>query len=361
MALDITTPAEALTEAATLFSGLIAGLPDIPDLPTAPTVNIPSLSAIPADLAGEINLADIDELTSGAVAGTGVFDKMMASLHSHIESQYHNNIIGKSDVAQVYIAAIQAALPQAVQFLLSGQTAQWNAKLIQIQAQNAFLERAKLTAELETAKLVAYRTQAEVYAAQVNAITAQTAYANGKLQLAATLQQINTLEAQQAVNEANYDEAYTKTRDTLPGGGAPGGHTSRDFDLKEAALVTAEKQHALLDAQRDVQRAQTRDTNLDSTPVAGVIGVQKSLYTQQIQSYKDDGQNKAVKVLADLWTSAKALDDTVASPGPLAGNLMMASNKYLNNLGLPNAMVGADTPATGAPSQDTDWTTPGDQ
>jgi hypothetical protein len=110
-----------------------------------------------------------------------------------------------------------------------------------------------------------------------------------------------------------------------------------------------------------VQRAQTYDTNTDLTAVAGVIGVQKSLYQQQIQSYQLDGKNKGVKLLADLWTSAKALDDTVQSPGPLAGNLMIAANKYMNDLGLPNAAVSADTPATGAPSQDTDWNTPGDQ
>jgi hypothetical protein len=361
MALDYTTPAEALSESATLFSGLIAGLPAIPAFPSPATITIPPVEAVPVDLTGEVNKADVDELTSGAVAGTGVFDKIMLSLSTHIESQYQKELIGKSDVAQVYIAAIQAVLPQAVQFVLSAEQSYWQAKLIQIQAQNAFLERARLNAEIETAKLVAYRAQADAYAAQVNAITAQGTYANNKLQLAATLQQINTLEAQQAINEANYDEAYTKTRDVLPGGGAPAGHVGRDFDLKEAALTTAQKQQVLLDAQANVQRAQTYDTNTDLTTVAGVIGVQKSLYEQQIASYVLDGKNKGVKVVADLWTSAKALDDAVTSPGPLSGNLMLAMNKYLNDLGLPNAAVSADSPATGAPSQDTDWMTPGDQ
>ncbi len=361
MALDYTTSAEALTEASTLHSGLIAGLPAIPTMPSPAEVSIPEVPAIPEELLGAIDIASVEELTSGSVSGSGVFDKIMSSINTHIESQYAKGILGKSEVAEVYVAAIGAVMPQAVQFLLSGQTALWQAKLVQIQAQNAFLERTKLVAELETAKLVAYRAQAEAYMAQVNAITSQTNYANAKLQLSKTLQEINTLEARQAVDEANYDEAYTKTHDTLPGGGAPAGHTGRDFDLKEAALITATKQQALLDAQINVQRAQTYDTNTDTTPVAGVIGVQKNLYNQQITSYQLDGKNKGVKVLADLWTSAKALDDSVASPGPLAANLMMASNRYMNDLGLPNAMVSADTPATGAPSTDTDWTTPGKQ
>lgn len=361
MALDYTTPAEALTETTTLFSGLIAGLPALPAFPAAPTVSIPPLADIPAELESTIVLPSVDELTSGGVAGSGVFDKIMSSVSAHIESQYFKDIIGKSDVAQIYVAAIETVLPQAIQFLVAGQQSLWQTKLIQIQAQNAFLERAKLIAELETATLIAYRAQAEAYAAQVGAITAQSTYANSKLQLTKTLQDINTSEAQQAIAEAQYDAAYVQTRDTLPGGGAPAGHTSRDFDLKDSQLATLAKQQALLDAQANVQRAQTYDTNTDSTPVAGVIGVQKELYTQQIDSYKLDGQNKGVKLLADLWTSSKALDDSVQSPGPLAGNLMMASNKYMNNLGLPNAMVNADTPATGAASTDTDWNVPGDQ
>lgn len=361
MALDYTTPAEAISEVGTLYTGLISGLPAVPTLPTPGVVTIPPVGDVPPDLATEVAQASVDELTSGAVAGTGVFDKIMSSLNAHIESQYQKGIIGKSEVASVYIAAIQAVLPQAVQFVLSNEQSYWQSKLLQIQAQNAYLERARLVAEVETAKLVAYRAQAEAYTAQVAALTAPTTYANGKMQLAKTLQEINSLEAQQAVSEATYDDAYVKTHNTLPSGAAPTGHASRDFALKDAALVTSTKQQNLLDAQVNVQRAQTYDTNTDTTPVAGVIGVQKQLYSQQIQSYQLDGKNKGVKVLADLWTSAKALDDSVQSPGPLAGNLMMAYNRYLNDLGLPSAMVSADSPATGAPSQDTDWNTAGDQ
>lgn len=362
MALDYTTPAEAITEVDTLFNGVITGLPASPVMPSPPTVTIPDVGTVPADLSTEIEGADIEELTSGAASGTGVFDKIMSSVNTHIESQYFKGIIGKSDVANVYIAAIQAVLPQAVAFVLQENQSYWQSKLLQIQAQNAYLERARLTADVETAKLVAYRAQAEAYIAQVNSITAQTQFANGKMQLSKTLQEINTLEAQQAVLESQYDEQWTKTHNLLPDGvTAPTGHTSRDWLLKDAAYATAGKQQSLLDAQINVQRAQTYDTNTDTTAVAGVIGVQKNLYNQQITSYQRDGENKAVKMMADLWTSAKALDDTVQSPGPLAGNLMMAVNTYLNNLGLPNAMVSADSPATGAPSQDIDWTTPGDQ
>lgn len=361
MALELTSPAEALTEAATLFSGLIVGLPSLPDFPEPPEVDIADPGTLPADLTATVPAVALADLTEGVVSGSGVFDKMMQSIQTHIESQYNKNLISKSEVAAIYIAAIQAALPQSIQFLVANQQAFWQTKLIQIQAQNAYLERTRLQVEIASARLQAFRAQAEAYSAQVGALTAQTQYANGKLQLVATMQAINSNEVQEALTEANYFDAYLKTNSTLPSGAAPGGHAAKDFLLKDEQIDMLNRQQLLLDAQTNVQRAQTYDTNTDTTPVAGVIGTQKNLYTQQIASYVLDGKNKAVKVVADLWTSAKALDDAVTSPGPLSGNLMMGLNKYMNDAGLPNAMVSPDTPGSGAPSTDTDWNTPGDQ
>jgi hypothetical protein len=361
MALDYTTVAEALAEAATLHTGLSADLPALPDLPAPEVITIPGVGEVPPDLSEEVVKPTIEELTQSAVGGEGIFDKIMTTVSTHIEGQYNKGIIGKSDIASVYIAAIQTVLPQSLSFLMNQEQAFWASKLVQLQAQNAYLERARLVADVETAKLVAYRTQAEAYKAQVEALTAQMTFSNVKMQLVKTLQEINNLEIQQAIGEAQYDDAYVKTHSLLPDGGTPSGHASRDFLLKDAALVTAQKQQDLLTAQTNVQRAQTYDTNTDTTPVAGIMGTQKQLYTQQIESYQRDGENKGVKVLADLWTSAKALDDATPSPGPLSGNLIMAINKYMNNLNLPNAFVNPDTPATGVPSGDADWDTPGDQ
>ena len=361
MALDYTTPAEALAEATTLHTGLNGDLPELPDLPVPDVITIPGVGEVPLDLQTEVNKPTIDQLTQGAVGGSGLFDQIMATVSAHIEGQYFKNIIGKSEVAQVYIAAVQTVLPQSIQFLLNQDQTYWATRLLQLQAQNVYLERAKLVAEVETAKLLAFRTQAEAYAAQVAAMTAQMTYANAKMQLVKTLQDINLSEANQAVVEESFNDTYLKTHSLMPNGSAPGGHAQKDFLLKDAALVTAEKQQGLLAAQTNVQRAQTYDTNTDTTPVAGIMGTQKLLYAQQIQSYKDDGQNKGVKVIADLWTSAKALDDATQSPGPLAGNLILAMNKYLNNLGLPHAYNNPDTPATGLPSADANPYLPGDQ
>lgn len=361
MAIELTTPAEAISEAATLFLGLTVDAPPMPVFPPAPEIDIEIPDALPTDLTGAVTIPTINDLTSGAVAGDGVFDRMMSALNAHIEAQYHKGVIAQSDVAKVYVAAIETTFPQAVQFLLTSQTAYWQAKLVQIQTQNAWLERAKLNAEIQTAKLIAYKAQADAFTAQVNAGTAAATFANAKLALVATLQQINSQETVEAKNQADYDASYVQTHSTLPGGGTIGGMAEKDMALKTSQILTQTKQQNLFDAQTNVQRAQTYNTNTDGSIVTGIIGVQKDLYNQQISSYEQDAKNKGVKVVADLWTSAKALDDSVQSPGPLAGNLMMALNTYLNGLGIPNAMVGADTPGTGAPSTDTNWNSPGQQ
>jgi len=361
MALELTTPAEAIDEAAVLFTGLVTDAPDLPTFPEPPEIDIEEVGTLPTDLTTEIAIPTLAELTEGAAGADGVFDKLMSSVDAHITSQYHKGVFGTSDVSQIYAAAVQATLQQAIAFLLQGPQNFWQAKLVQVQTQNLWLERARLNAELQTARLVAFKAQADAATAQMNAFTARTQYANQKLQLVATLQTVNNGETQEAIQQAQYDAAYVQTHSLLPGGATPGGIVAKDLELKDEQITLTQNQQTLVQAQANVQRAQTYDTNTDLTAVTGVIGVQKNLYEQQIQSYIDDGKNKGVKVMADLWTSAKALDDAVEQPGPLATNLMLASNTYLNDLGLPNAMFSIDTPGTGTPSDDDDLLTPGQQ
>ena len=136
MALDYTTPAEALAEATTLHTGLNADLPVLPDLPVPDIITIPGVGEVPLDMQVEVNKPTVDQLTQGAVGGSGLFDQIMATVSAHIEGQYHKGIIGQSEVAQVYIAAVQTVLPQSIQFLLNQDQTYWATRLIQLQAQN---------------------------------------------------------------------------------------------------------------------------------------------------------------------------------------------------------------------------------
>lgn len=70
-----------------------------------------------------------------------------------------------------------------------------------------------------------------------------------------------------------------------------------------------------LQEQAEAQRGQTMDTRSDgTTPIAGSIGKQNSLYTQQVVSYQKDSQLKAAKVFSDVWITCRSIDEGFPLP-----------------------------------------------
>lgn len=63
----------------------------------------------------DIQLTDI---TTGAVDGSGVFDKLMVAVKGHITEEYENGRIKGSDYANVYLGALQGVLAQSVEYVL---------------------------------------------------------------------------------------------------------------------------------------------------------------------------------------------------------------------------------------------------
>jgi hypothetical protein len=74
------------------------------------------------------------------------------------------------------------------------------------------------------------------------------------------------------------------------------------------------EQYNLLKEQIETQRAQTLDTRTNGAAIAGAIGKQKALYTQQIDSYIKDGKYKAAKFWVDGWITQKSLDEGLLPP-----------------------------------------------
>ena len=62
-------------------------------------------------------MADILDITTGALNGTGYFDKFMAALNTQIENQHNLGRIQGTDYATVYLGALQLALQQAVAYV----------------------------------------------------------------------------------------------------------------------------------------------------------------------------------------------------------------------------------------------------
>ncbi|TJX55720.1 MAG: hypothetical protein E5W21_16270, partial [Mesorhizobium sp.] len=227
-------------------------------------------------LYGAIPQITVDDLTTGQVGGSGVFDKLMVSLVNHLKVEYQASRISGAEYTKAYIGIVGAALQNATQFLLTKDQAYWQALLVQAQARQAEVEIVKARVELETARVELVRTQFE-------AATAEANYGLTKIKI--------------STEDATYGNLLKQ---------------GEGLDFTNANILP--KQASLLGEQVEVQRAQTLDTRTDTLPVAGAVGKQKDLYTQQITSYQRDAETKFAKFLSDSWITQKTIDEGLLAP-----------------------------------------------
>lgn len=245
-----------------LMSVLLAG--ELQDLPEIDWDN--EAFKIPTDLESDLyksvqRLTNVD-LTMGVVGGTGTFDALMRGFKAHLQEEYDANRISGAEYTKAFIALTANAMQNAVQFLLGRDGAYWQSVIAQAQAITARVA-------LETAKVQHMSVLAEMRTARAN-------YALTKLKL------------------STEDVAFAT------------GQYNLNYILPQQRLLLTE--------QTEVQRAQTLNTRTDGTVVAGVLGKQKDLYTQQITSYKRDAEVKAAKLFTDAWTVQKTIDEGLLPP-----------------------------------------------
>ena len=82
-------------------------------------MTLPTLSAI--DITQPLPAPNIEELTTGSVDGTGVFDVLMQSTKAHLMEEYEAGRISGAEYTTVYLGALSAVLQQSVAYLLSHQ------------------------------------------------------------------------------------------------------------------------------------------------------------------------------------------------------------------------------------------------
>jgi len=273
----------AENEANELFGELTEGVdfafPDI-DL-SGPEWNLPIDTNSP--LYQPITPLTIADLTTKTLDGTGAFDVIMSSVGVHLKSEYNAGRITGAEYSKTWIASMQAALSSATQFVLSKDTAKWQAVTAQIQALTAKVE-------LQTAKANMLGKQAEA-----NMMAANFALAKMKL----------------ATESKTYCIAT--------------------FNLDNMLPVQLE----LVKEQREAQRAQTMDTRSDGATVTGSVGAQRSLHLQQITSYQRDAELKMTKLFTDAWTVMMTMVEGLTPPTAFTNaniDLLLAKVKTKNGL-----------------------------
>jgi hypothetical protein len=375
-------PAASGSLADTLFNELKSDanftLPSV-DL-TGPSYAFPDPSN--SDLYAEIPRLTEGHLTQRKVGGTGMFDALMASVGAHLKGEFEKNRITGKDYTDAYVALTQAALGNAVQYLLASESAYWQARMVQEQAKAAEIQVVGERVNLAIAKVKLASAQQEAYTLSANyaltkmklatedaqfrgieAQVAQTSYQTASLMPAQLTQLqkeieratyelsfllpkeleksnkgIEVLTSQISQTTAQKDQVLYQTSAILPAQkvGIEAETNLKNYQLgsllpaqvANTTVDTATKtynkdfilpeQKKLLQEQMEAQRAQTKDTRSDGGTINGTVGKQKDLYEQQITSYKRDAETKVAKMLVDGWTVQRSTDEGVGPPTQLA-------------------------------------------
>lgn len=246
------------------------------------------------------------EVTSGQVGGGGAFDQIMRGMGAHLQQEYEKSRITGADYTKAYIELTQAALSAALQFVLGRDQAFW-------QAQTAQVSAVKGKVELETQRV---------------------AYAAARFNLDEILPAQRDLTVAQAERQESETEASRYTvSDILPAQKALTVAQTSVAEYQVDTLLPAQKQ--LVDEQKEAQRAQTHNNRSDGSAVNGVLGKQRDLYGQQMDSYKRSDEVKAAKIFADAWITQKTVDEGLVAPTNFNNaTLDVVLSKLRTNLGL---------------------------
>ena len=274
--------------------------------------------------------ATLEEVTTKDPDGTGAFDTFMTAISKHLEKEFSQGRIVGADYSNAYIAAMQMALQQAVDFVLKKDQVFISATTAQLAAIDAAIGIIKSKIALITAQIQAY--------------IAQTQYAGEKLKLSNLHETYITLIAQynKLCEEVNVQKAQTSgTRtDNATVAGSIG-----------AQIQMINEQIKLVREQIESARAQTLDTRTDGAVVKGQIGKQKDVASQQIIAFKQKAGIDAANIASNAWITSKGMNDAVEAPTAM-------QNSALNNV-VDQVYANAGLPTTGNHKNNLNGSVPG--
>ncbi len=240
----------------------------------------------------------IDAITQGTVAGSGSFDTIMRSLKVHLQEEFKANRITGSEYTKAYIASMEIALAQSVQFTLTKDNVYWQA----VQAQ-----------------LLAITGRIQMEAAKIQAAVVKLEAENQKGNYALTKMRLASESIQHCISKYNLENVLPKQLEKLTAEktGQDINNSTLSYTLanllpKQVDNLLAQKN--LINEQVETQRGQTINTRTNGDSIVGTLGKQRELYAQQIDSYKRDAELKAAKLFADAWITQKTIDEGLLPP-----------------------------------------------
>jgi hypothetical protein len=230
----------------------------------------------------------IEDLTTVALDGTGVFDTLMQTVQLRIQAEYARDRIQGSDYSKVYLGALEATLGQSIQFLLNKDKAANEAALIaaQVLVAEAQIEKVKKEGELIDQQIIKMQSEIKLTDQQIELSKAQ--------------QKNLELEAPKILAETALIDQQTRNAAT----------TNTNL-LKQQQKTDNES--ALLAQKKASEEAQIRDV-VNGAPVAGAMGKQQALYKAQTDGFARDAEQRLSKIMADSWSIRRSTDETLPTP-----------------------------------------------
>lgn len=278
----------------------------------------------------------ISDLTLTTLDGTGVFDVLMRATKAHLESEFTKNRLKGPEYSSVYLGSLQSVMATSLEFLMQRQRIALEAELMTQQVLVAKAEVEKSLAQVELARQQVLNSKVELEIMQLNKekIPAEIAHIQAQTALV-TQQKVNlitedaknkvqtTLIQQQKENAVVEHSVLVATECKLK--------AEYDLLLLQKARTTAET--TLLTQKVSTEKAQTTSMGVDEN---SVLGRQKGLYLAQTDGIKRDAEQKAAKLMADIWNVQRTTDEGIA-PSEAASNtdahIGRAINKMLTGIG----------------------------
>lgn len=316
--------------------------------------------------------ATVDEVTTKDPDGAGAFDVFMSAISKHLEKEFSQGRIVGADYSNAYLAAMQMALQQAVDFVLKKDQVFITTATSQLTAINAAIEIIKAKISLVLAQIQVYTAQTEYANKKLALATLHEQYINLTAQYDNLLKERERIEAQtaqltaqtsQIPEQTKHIQAQTaqvmeqmeatrgQTLGTRTDGTIIAGSIGASVKHSEKQIEVMSAQIKLLGEQFETARAQTLDVRSDNQPVKGQIGKQKDVASQQIIAFKQKAGIDAANIASNAWITSKGMNDAVEAPTAM-------QNAALNNV-VDQVYANAGLPTTGNHKNNLNGSVPG--
>ena len=285
-----------------------------------------------------MSLINITDLTTEDLEGTGIFDILMNATKIHIKEEFDANRVTGSDYAKMYSAAITQVLQQSIQFVLNKEINGNQADLLAAQTSKIAKDESLVDEEILNKQQETELTEAPVSVTYAQIEDTVFIKATSTAVLGTIAKEKAKIDQEILLSAANV--ALTDTRElteraatqddisTVSPGAVSGviGKQKSKMDQETANLLedfsnialmgnklSAEK--LLLDQRTATELMQTTDTNsfTGSSTAArasgtGILGRQMLLFEEQIEGFQRDAEQKAAKIISDVWSVYTTVD-----------------------------------------------------